>query len=200
LVHVTRDGGKNWDKVTPKGMPQWIQINAIDASPHNAERLTSPRLLTKPTITNRIFSKLPITAKAGKKSSTEFPMTLLPALCAKTRTAKDFFTPERKPECIIRRTTAKRGNLYRLNLPVVPITDLAVHKREADLVVATQVVRFTFVDNLPLLYQMADVQKQRAFLFKTRRRVSHARAAAVSNFRHCAIRRQSPTARSCIII
>ncbi|MFN2393602.1 MAG: WD40/YVTN/BNR-like repeat-containing protein, partial [Pyrinomonadaceae bacterium] len=36
LVHVTRDGGKNWDKITPKGMPEWIQVNAIDASPFDA--------------------------------------------------------------------------------------------------------------------------------------------------------------------
>src|SRR5436853_460838 len=33
LVHVTHDGGKNWENVTPKNMPEWIQINSIDASP-----------------------------------------------------------------------------------------------------------------------------------------------------------------------
>jgi photosystem II stability/assembly factor-like uncharacterized protein len=35
LVHVTRDGGKNWANVTPPKtiMPEWIMINAIDASP-----------------------------------------------------------------------------------------------------------------------------------------------------------------------
>ena len=54
----------------------------------------------------------------------------------------------------------------RLNLPVVPITDLAVHKREADLIVATQGRSFYVLDNLPLLYQMADMQKADAFLFK----------------------------------
>src|SRR5262249_24658255 len=35
LIHVTRDGGRHWDNVTPKGMPEWIQINCIDASPHD---------------------------------------------------------------------------------------------------------------------------------------------------------------------
>src|SRR5436853_4707996 len=33
LIHITRDGGKNWAKVTPREMPEWIQINSIDASP-----------------------------------------------------------------------------------------------------------------------------------------------------------------------
>ncbi len=30
LVQLTRDGGKNWANVTPKGLPEWIQINSID--------------------------------------------------------------------------------------------------------------------------------------------------------------------------
>ena len=29
LVHMTRDGGKKWDNVTPKDMPEWIQINSV---------------------------------------------------------------------------------------------------------------------------------------------------------------------------
>ena len=33
LVHVSRDGGQHWTNVTPKGMPDWIMINEIDASP-----------------------------------------------------------------------------------------------------------------------------------------------------------------------
>ena len=36
LIHVTRDGGKNWQKVTPPDMPEWIQINSIDAGPFDA--------------------------------------------------------------------------------------------------------------------------------------------------------------------
>ena len=37
LVYVTRDGGKNWDNVTPPKdlMPEWIQINSIEASPND---------------------------------------------------------------------------------------------------------------------------------------------------------------------
>jgi hypothetical protein len=58
LVHVSRDGGKNWSNVTPPGniMPEWIQINSIDASPHDpgtayvaatpGTRRTSPNIST----------------------------------------------------------------------------------------------------------------------------------------------------------
>ncbi|GBD32603.1 Ycf48-like protein [bacterium HR33] len=34
LVHVTRDGGRNWRNVTPPDAPPFIRINTIEASPH----------------------------------------------------------------------------------------------------------------------------------------------------------------------
>jgi photosystem II stability/assembly factor-like uncharacterized protein len=36
LVHVTRDGGKNWTAVTPPDLPPFTRISLIDASPHDA--------------------------------------------------------------------------------------------------------------------------------------------------------------------
>ncbi len=33
-VHVTRDGGKTWDKVTPPDLPEFTRISLIEASPH----------------------------------------------------------------------------------------------------------------------------------------------------------------------
>jgi photosystem II stability/assembly factor-like uncharacterized protein len=34
LVHVTRDGGKTWDNVTPRDLPDFTRISLIEASPH----------------------------------------------------------------------------------------------------------------------------------------------------------------------
>jgi len=36
LIHVTRDGGKTWDDVTPKDLPGYARISLIEASPHKA--------------------------------------------------------------------------------------------------------------------------------------------------------------------
>jgi photosystem II stability/assembly factor-like uncharacterized protein len=33
-VHVTRDGGKTWDRVTPPDLPEFSRVSLIDASPH----------------------------------------------------------------------------------------------------------------------------------------------------------------------
>lgn len=36
LVHITRNGGKTWQNITPKGMPEWGLCSMIDASPFDA--------------------------------------------------------------------------------------------------------------------------------------------------------------------
>ena len=36
LIHLTRDDGKTWENVTPKGMPEWSMVSIIEASPHDA--------------------------------------------------------------------------------------------------------------------------------------------------------------------
>ncbi|HET9765269.1 MAG TPA: glycoside hydrolase, partial [Thermoanaerobaculia bacterium] len=33
LVHLTRDGGKSWQDVTPKGLPDWSRLAQLEASP-----------------------------------------------------------------------------------------------------------------------------------------------------------------------
>lgn len=34
VAYITRDGGKHWDNITPKGLPEFSRISMIDASPH----------------------------------------------------------------------------------------------------------------------------------------------------------------------
>jgi photosystem II stability/assembly factor-like uncharacterized protein len=34
MVYITRDGGKNWKNITPPGIPDFIRISLIEASPH----------------------------------------------------------------------------------------------------------------------------------------------------------------------
>lgn len=36
LIHLTRDGGKTWTNVTPKGMPEWAKVGIIEASRFDA--------------------------------------------------------------------------------------------------------------------------------------------------------------------
>ena len=39
LVHVTRDGGKSWKDVTPKGLPELAYVGCVEVSPHDADTI-----------------------------------------------------------------------------------------------------------------------------------------------------------------
>lgn len=35
LMHISRDGGKSWDNITPPDLPEWTLISMIEPSPHD---------------------------------------------------------------------------------------------------------------------------------------------------------------------
>jgi photosystem II stability/assembly factor-like uncharacterized protein len=160
LVYLTRDGGKNWDNVTPPKslMPEWIQINSIEASPNDPGTAYVAATMYKWDDFRPYLYKTSDYGKTWKKITNGIP--------------------ERAFTRVIREDPNKRGMLYagtetglymsfddgaewramQFNLPVVPITDLAVHKREQDLVAATQGRSFWIFDDLPLLHQMMETR------------------------------------------
>jgi photosystem II stability/assembly factor-like uncharacterized protein len=167
LVHVTRDGGKKWENVTPKEIPEWIQINSIEASPHDAGTAYIAATMYKWDDYKPYLYKTSDYGKTWKKIVNGIP--------------QDAFTR------VIREDPHRRGLLYagtetgiyvsfddgenwvslQNNLPVVPITDIAVHKREKDLVLATQGRSFWILDDLPVLHQISDaIARAEAHLFK----------------------------------
>jgi photosystem II stability/assembly factor-like uncharacterized protein len=158
VVQVTRDGGKNWSNVTPAKdlMPEWIQINSIEASPSDPATAYVAATMYKWDDYRPYLYKTSDYGKTWKKITNGIPAS------AFTR--------------VIREDPGKRGLLYagtetgiyvsfddganwqsmQFNLPVVPVTDLAIQKREQDLVVATQGRSFYVLDDLPLIHQMMD--------------------------------------------
>ena len=158
LVHLTRDGGKNWVNVTPPRdlMPEWIQINSLEIS--RVERGTAYLAATmyKHDDFRPYLYKTNDYGKTWKK--------IVNGIGAEAFTR------------VIREDPARRGSLYAgtelgmyvsfddgenwqtlaLNMPVVPITDLAVHAGEKDLIVATQGRSFYVLDDLSVLHQLKD--------------------------------------------
>jgi photosystem II stability/assembly factor-like uncharacterized protein len=160
LVHVTRDGAKTWQNVTPKGIPEWIQINAIEASPHD------PAVAYVAATMYKFDDERPYLYKTGDYG--------------KTWTKIVSGIPDRCFTRVVREDTARRGLLYagteyglfvsfddgaswqpfQRNLPVVPITDLAV--KDGDLVVATQGRSFWILDDLTPLRDYRDALRGEA--------------------------------------
>jgi photosystem II stability/assembly factor-like uncharacterized protein len=166
LVHVTRDGGKNWENVTPKGIPEWIQINAIDASPFDAGTAYVAATAYKTDDYRPYIYKTSDYGKTWKKIVSGIAPDAFTRVVREDPNRKGFLYAGTETGMYFSANDGENWQSLQLNLPIVPITDLAVHKREKDLVVATQGRSFYVLDNLTLLYQMTDAQRADAFLFK----------------------------------
>ena len=151
LVHVTHDGGKTWTNVTPKGIPEWIQINSIELSPHDAStayvaatmyKFDDDRpYLYKTTDGGRSWTKIVDGIPEGAFTRVVREDTVRPGLLyAGTETG-----------LYVSFDGGGRWAPFQRNLPVVPITDLAV--KNGDLVVATQGRSFWILDDLSPLQQ-----------------------------------------------
>ena len=154
--HLTRDNGKTWVDVTPKGLPTGGRVQWIEASPH---RRGSAYFAVYRYLLGDYQPYIYKTDDYGKS------WTRL--------TTGSNGIPADWPTRVVREDPDREGLLYagtefgmfisldngghwqpfQLNLPVTPITDIKVHHK--DLVVATQGRAFWILDNITALQQIA---------------------------------------------
>ena len=158
VVHVSRDGGKNWSDVTPPRsvMPEWIQINSIDASPHDAGTLYVAGTMYKWDDNRPYLYRTSDYGKTWKKITTGIPDAAFTRVIREDPNKRGLLYAGTETGMYVSFDNGERWQSLQLNLPVVPITDLVVHKRDKELVVATQGRSFWILDDLPVLHEMMD--------------------------------------------
>src|SRR5215469_792171 len=167
LVHVTRDGGKAWANVTPKDMPEWIQINSIDASAHDPATAYVAATMYKSDDFRPYLYKTSDYGKTWKKIVNGIQATHFTRVVREDPHHKGLLIAGTEFGLYISYDDGENWKPFNLNLPVTPITDVAFQKRENELVVATQGRAFYVLDDVPLLYQLNDsVKSEDAHLFK----------------------------------
>ena len=154
LIHLTRDGGKTWDNVTPPGLGDWSKISIIDAS--HADAGTAYAAIDRHRLDD---------SSAQIFRTHDFGKTW-------TRIAQGI--PDGAYVRAVREDPLRKGLLFagtelgvyvsfndgdsweplRLNMPVVPVHDLVV--KDNDLVVATHGRSFWILDDISPLRQMTD--------------------------------------------
>lgn len=165
LVHVSKDNGKTWENVTPKGLPEWIQINSTEGHPFEEGGLYF--------------------AATGYKNGDYAPYIYKTSDYGKTWTKITSGIDGQHFTRVVRADPAKKGILYagtetgmyisfndgadwkpfQLNLPIVPITDLTI--KDNNLIAATQGRSFWIIDDLTVLHQLSDEVGTKPFhLFK----------------------------------
>jgi len=171
LVQVTRDGGKNWSNVTPGKdlMPEWIQINSIEASPYDPATAYVAATMYKWDDNRPYLYKTSDYGKTWKKITNGIPATAFTRVIREDPNMRGLLYAGTETGIYASFDDGANWQSMQFNLPVVPVTDLAIQKREQDLVVATQGRSFYVLDDLPLLHQlqaaggMAAVKETRLF-------------------------------------
>lgn len=167
LIHLSRDGGKNWTNVTPPGLPEWAMISIIELSPHDKATAYVAATCYKMDDTTPYLYKTNDYGATWTKITGGIPADDF------TRTIRE--DPNRRgllycgTETGISVSFDDGGNWNRMetNLPIVPIWDLII--KGTDLVAATHGRAFWILDDITPLHQMHDDRASEATrLFKPR--------------------------------
>ena len=150
LLHITRDGGESWQNITPPNLEEGM-INCIELSPFQPGKAYIAYNRYK---FNDFSPYVLITEDYGKSWKS---MVKGIGEEAHVRVVRE--DPKRKGLLYAGTETglyvsfdgATSWQVFQLNLPVVPITDLKVH--QGDLIAATQGRAFWILDDLSPLHQ-----------------------------------------------
>ncbi|HYH86256.1 MAG TPA: hypothetical protein VEX60_12445 [Pyrinomonadaceae bacterium] len=159
LVQVTRDDGKTWTNVTPKAIPEWIQINSIEASPHDSATAYVAATMYKSDDFRPYLYKTNDYGKTWKKIDAGIPGGAFTRVLREDPARRGLLYAGTETGMFISFNDGELWQPFQLNLPYTPITDLAVHRREKDLVVATQGRSFWILDDLSVLHQLSDAMR-----------------------------------------
>jgi photosystem II stability/assembly factor-like uncharacterized protein len=156
LVNITRDGGKTWSNITPPKdiLPEWSQINAIEPSPHDPATAYVAATMYKSDDFRPYLYKTSDYGKTWKKIVNGIPTNHFTRVVREDLKQKGLLFAGTEFGIYVSYDDGENWKSIQLNLPVVPITDLAFHKRDDELVVATQGRAFWIMDDLPLLREL----------------------------------------------
>lgn len=152
LIHVTRDGGKNWNNVTPIKMPEWMMINCIEPSPFDAGTCYIVGTRYKLDDENPYIYKTTNYGQTWKKITTGIAETHFTRCLRADPNANGTLYAGTEHGMYVSFDNGEHWNEFQLNLPKVPITDLAI--KDNDLIVATQGRSFWILDDLTFLHQL----------------------------------------------
>ncbi len=162
LIHITRDGGKNWADITPKDLPEWSKISQIDASPHNAG---AAWIAVDRHANDDLKPYIYATADYGKtwrKLVDGIPDgSFVRAVREDPKRAGLLFAGT-ETGVFVSKNAGEHWESLQLNLPTVPVHDLVV--KDNDLLLATHGRAFWILDDISPLRQ-ADDQTAKADLY-----------------------------------
>ena len=152
LVHLTRDGGKNWDDVTPKGFPEWGKVSLIEASPFDAG--TAYMAVDRHMLDDfqPYAYKTTDFGKSWTKIAEGIPNGAVVRAVREDLKRKGLLFAGTEAGVMVSFDDGAHWQSLQLNLPVVPVHDLIV--KNDDLAIATHGRSFWVLDDISPLREL----------------------------------------------
>ncbi|AWX44681.1 hypothetical protein HME9304_01684 [Flagellimonas maritima] len=168
LIHVTRDGGQNWENVTPSGMPEWNMINSIEPSAFDEGTCYVAATRYKLGDFQPYLYKTTDYGNTWSKITNGIPNEHFTRVVREDPKRKGLLYAGTETGMYISFDDGSNWSPFQLNLPIVPITDLAL--KDDNLIVATQGRSLWIIDDLTVLHQMDNAKKTKeTILFKPKK-------------------------------
>jgi len=165
LIQLTRDAGKTWENVTPKGLAPWSKISLIEASRFDAGTAYAAVDRHRVDDFRPYIYRTHDYGKTWSQITDGVSDTAYVHAVREDSERKDLLFAGTETGVYVSFDDGGRWQPLQLNLPVTPIHDLVVHGD--DLVVATHGRSFWILDDIAPLRQLgADVASAEAHLFR----------------------------------
>ncbi|GAB5398506.1 MAG: hypothetical protein Aureis2KO_00910 [Aureisphaera sp.] len=164
LIHVSQDGGQNWNNVTPKGMPEWMMINSIEPSRFNAGTCYVAGTKYKTGDFTPYLYKTTDYGKSWKRITNGIAPEHFTRVLREDQTKQGLLYAGTETGMYVSFNDGDNWQPFQLNLPIVPITDLAL--KNNNLIVATQGRSLWIIDDLTVLHQLNAAKGKPNYLFK----------------------------------
>ena len=165
LIHITKNGGKSWENVTPKNIPDWTMINSIEPSAFDEGTCYVAGTRYKSGDFKPYLYKTTDYGKSWSKITKGINEEHFTRVLREDPENKNILYAGTETGMYISFNSGKNWKTFQLNLPIVPITDLTI--KNNSLIVATQGRSLWMIDDLTVLHQnyiSHDLQKN--FLYK----------------------------------
>ncbi|MDT0552057.1 VPS10 domain-containing protein [Urechidicola vernalis] len=155
LIHLSKDGGKNWENITPKGMPEWMMINSIEPSAFDEGTAYVAGTRYKLGDFTPYLYKTTDFGKSWKLITNGIDSEHFTRVVREDPKQKGLLYAGTETGMYISFDDGANWKSLQLNLPIVPITDLTI--KEGNLIVATQGRSLWILDDLTIIHQLKNV-------------------------------------------